>query len=524
MRTKLLLLLLLANFSIYAQTNLVPNGGFESWTGSVLQNWTVSNSVIKSTDFVEGQSSVKLTNGGLNPKITALVPLKAGITYTIKYKYKYLGTNYNNDPVVLKIWQDGSATNTTSTTYASTNNWTEKEITFTPDSNLSYELSISTFNPDSITFEILIDDVFVVDPNEGVAQYTLIADSNFEQKLIDLKIDTDGINGKVLTSSINTVTALYLNKSSIQDLSGIEDFVNLETLVCNGNNITTLDLSNNTKLSYLNANANKLVSLNVTKNVLLTDLSCSGNKLSSLNIDNNTALKDLRCGGNLLTNLNVSKNTHLVYLICNDNEIGSLDVSQNISLEWLMFHYNKVKTIDISHNPELTYFDCLFNELTRIDISKNPKIFEVACENNQLTYLNLKNGNNVNFDLFYSNFKNNPNLTCIVVDDVDYSNSKWAGLKDVNASYSSSCALGIEDSVFAKATIYPNPTNGEVNISNIALDKATVFNSLGQLVKTFSLDSNNTNNTINLSGLPKGVYYIYLINQDAASAKKVIVE
>ncbi|MBS7230293.1 T9SS type A sorting domain-containing protein [Flavobacterium psychroterrae] len=38
------------------------------------------------------------------------------------------------------------------------------------------------------------------------------------------------------------------------------------------------------------------------------------------------------------------------------------------------------------------------------------------------------------------------------------------------------------------------------------------------------LNSTNSNNTINLSGLPKGVYYIYLINQDAASAKKVIVE
>lgn len=525
MKTKLLLLLLLANFSIYAQTNLVQNGGFENWTGSTLQNWTVSNSVTQSTDFAEGQSSAKLTNTGLAPKITVLVPLKAGITYTIKYQYKYLSNNYGGDhPISLKISQDGSATSISSSAFASNNNWTQKETTFTPDSDLSYELSISTFNFDSATFEVLIDDVSVVDPNESAAQYTFIPDNNFEQKLIDLEIDTDGLNGKVLTSNINTLTSLYVNKSSIQDLTGIEDFVNLETLICNGNSIANLDLSKNTKLSYLNADANKLTSLNVAKNTLLTNLSCSGNKLTSLNIDNNTALKDLRCGGNLLTSLNVSKNTQLIYLICNNNEIGSLDVSQNILLDWLMFHYNKVKTIDISHNPKLTYFDCLFNELTSIDISKNPKIFEVACQNNQLTYLNLKNGNNLKFDLVYSDFRNNPNLTCIVVDDVAYSEVNWAGLKDANASYSSTCALGLENSVLDKVTMYPNPTKGEVNINNIALEKATVYNTSGQLVKTFALNSNNISNSINLSGLPKGVYYIYLIKGDAASAKKIIVE
>lgn len=525
MKTKLLLLLLLANFSFYAQTNLVPNGGFENWTGGTLHNWTVSNSVTSSSDISEGQYSAKLSYTTVSPKITSQVPLKAGVTYTVKFKYKYLNNNYGGDhPISLKIAQTGSSSTLTSSAFASNNNWTVKETTFTPDSDLSYDLSFSTFSFDSQTFEVLIDDVSVVDPNETPVQYTFIPDSNFEQKLIDLEIDTDGINGKVLTSNINSLTSLYVNNSSIQDLTGIEDFINLETLICNGNSLTTLDLSSNTKLTYINAATNKLVSLNVTKNTLLTDLICGSNKLTSLNTDNNTALMNLRCGGNLLTSLNVSKNTKLIYLICNNNEIGSLDVSQNIALDWLMFHYNKVKTINISNNPKLTYFDCLFNELTSIDISKNPKIFEVACQNNQLTYLNLKNGNNTKFDLNYSNFKNNPNLTCIQVDDVDYSNAKWSALKDSNVSYSANCTLGLEDSVFNKVTIYPNPTTGEVNINNITLEKATVYNTLGQLVKSFTLNSANTSNTINLTGLPKGVYYVYLINQDAALAKKIIVE
>ena len=118
----------------------------------------------------------------------------------------------------------------------------------------------------------------------------------------------------------------------------------------------------------------------------------------------------------------------------------------------------------------------------------------------------------------------NPNLTCIKVADVAYSQANWTTIKDAQTNFSTTCTLGLENSVFAKATVYPNPTHGEVNINNIALEKVNVYNSLGQLVKTFNLNSDNTNNTINLSGLPKGIYYVYLINQDAASAKKVILE
>ncbi|MCP2026566.1 hypothetical protein L1276_001710 [Flavobacterium sp. HSC-32F16] len=72
--------------------------------------------------------------------------------------------------------------------------------------------------------------------------------------------------------------------------------------------------------------------------------------------------------------------------------------------------------------------------------------------------------------------------------------------------------------------MHPNPTKGELNIKNANLEKANVYNVLGQLVKSFTLNASNTDNTINLSGLPKGVYYVYLINKDKASAKKVIVE
>lgn len=78
------------------------------------------------------------------------------------------------------------------------------------------------------------------------AQMTSIPDPIFEQALIDLGIDSDGIiNGQVLTSDIELVTTLDLDHRQINDLTGLEGFAALEILNANGNLLTTLDISQN---------------------------------------------------------------------------------------------------------------------------------------------------------------------------------------------------------------------------------------------------------------------------------------
>ena len=80
--------------------------------------------------------------------------------------------------------------------------------------------------------------------------FTLIPDPNFEQALIDLEIDSDSlVNGKVLTDDIKTVTELNIFDYNIQNLSGIEDFNSLKILSCFNNQLTSIDISNNIKLT-----------------------------------------------------------------------------------------------------------------------------------------------------------------------------------------------------------------------------------------------------------------------------------
>lgn len=395
--------------------------------------------------------------------------------------------------------------------------------------------------------------------NVDCNKYTLIPDPNFEDKLIALEIDKDGKNGKVATASISKITYLDLSSSNISDVTGIEDFIALTYLDCNYNTISNIDVKKNKSLTKLALYDNTLTTLDITSNTELINLTFGKNQITTINLSQNKKLYHISADNNLLTNLDISLNTELesIYvtsnkittldvsnqpnlsaLVIGDNKISELNLSQNLKLTDLYCYSNNLKTLDLSHNILLKRLNVTWNQLTSLDLSHNPILELVFIEFNPITTLNLQNGNNENFILPPSNgtnkknatvdacsFLNNKNLSCIQVDNVEFSNANWTKIKEPTATYSSTCkTLGLEGNEFDKGIIYPNPTKGEVNISNIALEKVTVYNSLGQLVKTFTLNTGNTNNTINLSGLPKGVYYVYLINQDTASAKKIIVE
>ena len=218
----------------------------------------------------------------------------------------------------------------------------------------------------------------------GFSQTTEIPDPNFEQALIDLGFDTAPINGSVPTANISGVTSLNVSNYNIADLTGIEDFIALINLNCFDNQLTSLDVSNNTAL---------------------TGLSCSNNQLTSLDVSNSTALTILSCSNNQLTSLDVSNNTDLINLSCSNNQLTSLDVSNNTALNSLFCYENQLTSLDVSNNNALTALD---------------------CGDNQLTSLDVRNGNNTNFTNFYST--NNPDLICIFVDDASYSTTNWADI------------------------------------------------------------------------------------------------
>ena len=99
-----------------------------------------------------------------------------------------------------------------------------------------------------------IDPLNINDPTDSL--HTWIPDDNFEQQLINHGYD-DYKDNQVLTSNILSVTAIDLRDiiqmgiPEVKDLTGIQDFISLESLYTTGNPIEKIDLSSNTELEVL---------------------------------------------------------------------------------------------------------------------------------------------------------------------------------------------------------------------------------------------------------------------------------
>ncbi len=256
------------------------------------------------------------------------------------------------------------------------------------------------------------------------SQSTPIPDPNFEQALIDLGIDSDGIvNSSVLTADINAVPSLDVRGLNIQNLSGIEDFDALAELFCDNNLLTNIDVSQNSNLQILWCDSNLLSNVDITQNPNLISLVCGNNTLTSLDVTQNPRLNVLVCNNNQISSLNISQNITLSRFECGNNLINNLDLSNNPSLTFFTCENNQLTNLDLSINSQLINLNCAFNELTELDLSNNSGLTQVDCSNNNLCRLNLRNGNNGNINSI--DFRVNINLNCVVVDNPSGDHSTW---------------------------------------------------------------------------------------------------
>src|SRR5690554_450237 len=81
--------------------------------------------------------------------------------------------------------------------------------------------------------------------------------------------------------------------------------------------------------------------------------------------------------------------------------------------------------------------------------------------------------------------------------------------------------LSSNDFVLENFNIYPNPTSDILNIrleNNLTLEKVTIYNNLGQIVKT------TQQSTVDVSNLSSGIYFVEVTTNQGKAVKKVIVK
>jgi len=81
--------------------------------------------------------------------------------------------------------------------------------------------------------------------------------------------------------------------------------------------------------------------------------------------------------------------------------------------------------------------------------------------------------------------------------------------------------LSVSDNNLSDITIYPNPVSNKLYITseNSVLNKITVFSATGKLILE---QSNNQDQTIDVSTLEKGIYFIELLSEKGKTTKKFI--
>jgi hypothetical protein len=198
------------------------------------------------------------------------------------------------------------------------------------------------------------------------AQIVNIPDANFKAKLLqsspsnqiaqnqnyeNIKIDVNN-DGEIQESEALLVRRLNISNANIASLEGINNFINLEDLLVNNNNLTNLDLSSLTYIRLVDLSSNQI------------------NAQSNLNfsIDYSTVF-ELRLNNNLLTTFNLNQ-----FIL--ENSFSFLNIYIDLS-------FNPIDTIDLENTTNSDIF---------IDVVLNNTLLEeLIIDSDLLNNLTVKN-------------------------------------------------------------------------------------------------------------------------------------
>ena len=252
----------------------------------------------------------------------------------------------------------------------------------------------------------------------------------------------ENANLAAITGLIHCTAITYLDceDCAITSLTAVKNMGNIATLLARNNKLTSLEVTNKSKLK----------TLRVSGNTTLTDLQCNNNDLTTLNVTGCTALKELRCYENAnlasisgladcraitilrcsncaLTDLpGLNTMTNLQVLYAYDNKLTSITLTYKASLTGVTLQNNpQLTTADICNNralqsinirdcAALTTLKCYSNALNTLIVEDNPALTALYCYDNQLSTLSLQGCTALNALHCYQNKISGSGMTTLV--------------------------------------------------------------------------------------------------------------
>lgn len=199
----------------------------------------------------------------------------------------------------------------------------------------------------------------------------------------------------------------YNNHLSSIDVS---NNTKLEVIDLSNNQIKSIDISKNESLATFNCDDNLLTELDPSNNQKLTNIYCSNNNLSSINVRKNQKLAKLVIIGNSIPQIDLRNNSELTHLFCEKNKISELDLSNNTKLRQLTVTDNSLSSLTVNCCPEIEILNANNNLIKEMDISELTSLFDFYCSGNPLETLYVFDGQ---IDALFE--KEIPSTTKIVV-------------------------------------------------------------------------------------------------------------
>ncbi|MEP0516788.1 hypothetical protein, partial [Dokdonia sp.] len=292
------------------------------------------------------------------------------------------------------------------------------------------------------------------------AQIINFPDANLKDALVNHSptIDTNN-NGEIEVSEATNYNIYYLTLQSkgITDITGLENFTEVEEFRLSHNDISSIDIS----------------VLFWAKNIRLT-----GNDLTELNTSSNIALEELSISNNFISNLDLSNNENLFSLFAISTNLSTLDVSNNLLLEELFLWSTNISTLDLSSN-----------NLKRINIAGTPfTTFDDFSSQTELEYISISSTEISTLDT--SIFPNLKTLNIQTTDILDIDLSQNTALESLDLGYSNMTSIDISNNINLRALrVYLGLTSLDIS-QNTELRSLRIINNSG----ITSLDlSTNTN-------------------------------
>ncbi len=356
--------------------------------------------------------------------------------------------------------------------------------------------------------------VLLVFGNFYFGQNITFGDENFKKSLIQTYPSLDANkDGEISFEEAKTQTSIrnlsLYNYTKIKSISGIEAFVNLTELDVKQNEISSVALSQNTKIKTLNLRENQITgALDLSALADATTVELNSNKISSIELPLNGKIQFLYANDNLLTSINLSQQKDLKRPFLVRNQISSIDFSNNVNIDRINMDENPLTSVNLSGLSKLSWASFVSNQLTAITFHNNPVLKTLLLQNNNLSTLNFRDS--LPNALTLINLSGNNSFVAKLKDCSD----TISGLTPANISIENGCDLSVSGAKHSAIEVFPNPFTEKIQFTKQVTD-VEVYDNSGR--KVFAQKTAGTE--LNLSKLAKGSYVMKYSENGKLSTK-----